>query len=778
MSNSIQTILKVIFFCFFYTYSLPVFSKIVVRSIKDAENNKIIFSNQPGFFDKEISLSYKADLPTRFIYTIDGNIPEKGGAYLPENFRISSNTALSLRLVRDNQITDTVFCGTYLIGFKSTLPITTLIVPPGLFTDPPKGIYIGGSDALSKGRWGNCWTDKEVPALFELFTSENQIAIAQFCALEIHGDFTRGNPEKSLKLTAKKKFGEGKFKYKVFKNKNISSFNSLILRVSGSDYNATRFLDMLCSSLGRDMGIDYMAFEPSVLFVNGVYWGIHNIREKIDLNYLETNHNADSSKTDLLCDHIEVKLGNKKAYQNLFKFFDSIKSNDKKFIPEAEKRMDIQEYFNYIILQTHIINVDSRGNVKYWRAGNTDNKFHWILYDCDLSFASPNLNYLSKRLSASQTEWYNPNYTTFLLRKLTANEHLRQQFINQYCYLLSTHLSNDSIQNRISYFRNLLSPEIPRHVKRKKFNESVTGWEKQITRLRKFSDERAKTSIEHLQACFKLNKKYRLSIQNNIKNKKLNICINQNKLSSDLFNGVFFTEIPLLISADTTNPLFVFEGWSDGIKDRKRLIAGVNSGVIELTANYEPIQKSASFGLWKFRCINPGKKKEHPWIYLNNNEATDLPELDLIISGKEKGYTIPNAAEYKEIVVVKDSTSWRNTHITFKGLILEDKTLNLKDPSILFILKDASGKLIDSVGYTIPESQQQSGTPLFLVRDGDQLVPSVREILNEGEVQHMQKKQQRFHFNTITLSLLLLMLLTLFGLLTLSRHLSSKKKSF
>ena len=43
-----------------------------------------------------------------------------------------------------------------------------------------------------------------------------------------------------------------------------------------------------------------MGYEPAIVYLNGEYWGLYGIREKIDEHYVESNHGISSDKVDLL----------------------------------------------------------------------------------------------------------------------------------------------------------------------------------------------------------------------------------------------------------------------------------------------------------------------------------------------------------------------------------------------------------------------------------------------------------------------------------------------
>ncbi|MBK7712060.1 MAG: CotH kinase family protein [Bacteroidales bacterium] len=81
-------------------------------------------------------------------------------------------------------------------------------------------------------------------------------------------------------------YGKGSFQYKVFKDKPIKKFEALVLRNAGNDWSGAIMRDGLTSTLVRDMDMDRQAFQPAIIYINGEYWGIQNIREKVNSDYL------------------------------------------------------------------------------------------------------------------------------------------------------------------------------------------------------------------------------------------------------------------------------------------------------------------------------------------------------------------------------------------------------------------------------------------------------------------------------------------------------------
>ena len=90
------------------------------------------------------------------------------------------------------------------------------------------------------------------------------------------------------------------FSHEIFPQKNISAYKQLVIRTSGNDYKGSRFKDVLNAYLARNMGLDYMAYQPIQMFVNGQYWGLYNLREKVNEHYLYENHGAHKDSSSIV----------------------------------------------------------------------------------------------------------------------------------------------------------------------------------------------------------------------------------------------------------------------------------------------------------------------------------------------------------------------------------------------------------------------------------------------------------------------------------------------
>lgn len=679
----------------------------------------IKLSASPGFYSQPLQLVATAPNNIKLLVSTSGTLPVANQVF-PSKLSLTQTTAITIGLYYGNAISDTFYAGTFFIDFQSVLPVTTLIVPPSSFFDPDTGIYIGGLDATGE-TWGNTWGRAERQAFFEYYVN-NGLALGQGVGVRIFGGMTRQNAEKSLRVIARKKYGKGKFRYKVFSTKEANEFNSLVLRTSGNDWLGTRFKDMMLASIAKDIGVDYLAYQPSVLFVNGQYWGIHNIREKVGRHYLEENHGADPVKTNLIQGHNYPELGNGKSYRELFGFIETHAVTLPGYVDSVQRRMDIDNYFNYLIFQIHINNVDSRGNVRFWQSKSSDDRFRWIFYDGDLGFGTPQYDYLKDRLSPVETKWHNPPYTTFLLRMLTAHPELRAKFISKYCFLLSTWIHADTLVRRINYFKQWLEPEIDRHLKRKDFTQSKYSWLSNIARLEQFATTRMVTSFTHLRNNFNLGPDFTLVIDSSISPSIIQLSIEKNPIPSLPYYGQYFVNIPIQIAIERLHAAYEFTGWDGGPKTSSWRIVRNDATRFVVRPLYKKRDISSLAKTISIQSIGHGKKGAPAFIHI---DGSDNGHDSITLVDRYKNWHITFLPKRYPVVITNDTISFRKLFADQHLPLVASASLKVKDLDNALYLLDHKGALIDSITLL----SWDTATPIapFWIRGSNDLLTPVKD---------------------------------------------------
>ena len=494
-------------------------------------------SSPPGFYDNPFYLKVNSDVGVvRYTFDLKDNTEE-----FPDSLLINRTCNISLEII-SNGSTIKKESFSYFINFETNFKIVSITINDNFLFDKHQGIYVKGEGAYldtTSGRylntnWRKSW---EREAFVEIFNASGNRITAQLSGIKIFGGMTKDYPEKSLRIIAREKYGSQDFNADIF-DLGITDYKHLVLRHSGNDYKGLRFKDALLTSISKESGLDIQATSPSHLFVNSEYWGVYNIREKLNKYYIGNNYSCSIKGIDILQGNQRLDEGNRTAYKELLAFAIDNDLNDSTNYKYIQTLMDTRNFINFWIHQIYYANIDVRGNIRYWRSDFLDGKFRWIVYDTDLGFRNSYIkrNILSDFTSSKGDKWYNPSWATLLMRELLKSSTFKEDFINQSCILLSSHLSSENLVSRIDEFRELYEEEMYLHFAyRRAFQRnqgSIEGWYEKVNDLKIFAEQRGNYYLNHLEERFNLKDSFLLDISIS-KSSYGEVMINSNKLDSN-----------------------------------------------------------------------------------------------------------------------------------------------------------------------------------------------------------------------------------------------------
>jgi len=652
---------------------------------------------EPGFYPKPVYVKFVAPEKGRFKYVVSGGEGENSYDNKPSVI-LDSIATIAMQISIDGQWNDTIFVGTYFIREKITLPVLSLHLDRSDF-DAPGGILDGRLVVVgdSTGKTilkteGRVWNKHSIRTYSEFMDSSGTRRLGNM-KIKPFGGMTVGSPEKGLRLVTDTTIGSRNIGFNPFTSKPFKSYRTLVLRASGNDQNQTRLKDMTLSSIARELDLDIMDYRPSVLLVNGDYWGIYNIREKINHEYLYYNHKAPKNeKTTLLT----ADGDGHEEYNAMIRYIGK-EFPDSVVIDSVNSVMVLENYLNYIILQLHINNQDSRGNVRFWKSSALDNRWRWIFYDSDLSSdaGTAGRNYLKERLSPKQTEWFNPPWSTAILRNLVSHQPVRELFINQYCMLMGSRMHQDTIINRIEYFASIFRPEIPHHAKRRGRSRSgsLKSWEELISRFKKYFELREDAVYGHMKTCFSLEQDpVSVTVSNNMKGVR-NLRL---KNTTWLFSNVsshFFPDVPLPIEATDLAYEYVFDHWKQD-SSKSKVITVIPSDSLLIEAVYKKRNESPSKGLlfcdaWAVR----ESRKDRFFLFrvFNNTEdSVNTEGMRLVKNGLEAYTPIPATT------ILSERACWFTNDPERAIKLVQNEPIVLLDSMVGFHLRGGTWYILDS----------------------------------------------------------------------------------
>ncbi len=557
------------------------------------------FSVPGGRFTGPFMLSLSsAEAGDSIYYTLDGTEPDTGSTLYTEPLEIDANAIIRARIILTGYLPGDVVTHTYFSETGHGLAVISISTDPHNLWDYYDGIYVKGPNAQSEFPYfdANFWQDWERPGYIEVYEEDGSHAFSAGAGLKIYGGWTRGHPQKSVAFFARRRYGTGSFQYRLFGERPVTDFESFIIRNSGNDWygqgseSGTMIRDILMTRMTRDMDLEYLAARQAVVYLNGEYWGVQNIREKVNEHYIASLAGIDPDRIDLLEGNQHILCGDNSHYAALIHFLSSNSAQVEANYAWAEKQMDIQNFINYQIAQIHYDNRDwPSNNVKYWRRATPKGKWRWILYDTDFGFGLWNTEYVFRNTLEFATEpngpgYPNPPWATFLLRQLLRNQEFRERFVNSFADRINTSFSNDSAIGMIDELEGNIDSEMPFHAA--SWGGTYQLWKGRVEELRLFAGRRPTIMLSQLQSYFGLGLMKNLMLDVSDREGGY-LLLNSLHLKQFPFTGVYFEDVPVELTA-VSLPGYKFSGWEGSLTSSSPRIRVEMTVPMSITARFEP----------------------------------------------------------------------------------------------------------------------------------------------------------------------------------------------
>lgn len=681
---------------------------------------KVRFVQSPGFYGAEgLALELRAEPKNAVIYyTVDGAPAGRNSAIYQHPLPIRSTTVVRVLAVTGERASEPL-TGTFFVGEKTALPVISISVKPYLLFHPEDGLFVKGPKAAPNYPFtgANFWSRRELPVNVEFFEEDGRQVLCEAVGMSIFGGMSRVYPQKSVALAARKRYGPKYLKYPFFANRPFKKYKHLILRNSGSDFGNSHFRDAFITSLAEDMGLEVQAYRPALAFINGNYWGILNLREKVNRYFVANHYGVSRDSLDLIEHRQDVKFGSIKRYNQLRAFLRDPAThlaNPAHYL-RATAQIDVENFLNYYVLQIYADNQDAGGNIKFWRTWRPDGRWRWLLYDTDFGFGmyeekAYQNNSLAMHTQADGPAWPNPPWTTLNLRKMLENPGFRQRFVNRFMDCMNTVFRAETAVARIDSFQRRLEPEMPRHLKRWK-RGGIDQWHRNVARMRAFAQARPEWMRRFLQERWDLGPAVPVKID--VKGRGI-VWINDFVAVHDRFEGLYFEKLPIEVAA---RPGFGyrFAGWAAPGEDRSKTQLTLTPGKgIELGAMFErlesPLENKVIINEIGFNHPEAGT-----WVELLNRtrRALELEGWALALnesqSVKLHAATLPAKGF---AILCADTAAFRKAFPQCGAPLLQVPHLALNPARQNLLLLNSTGAAIDSMGYRLEPAEKP--TTLYL----------------------------------------------------------------
>ena len=667
--------------------------------------DELVFSRQAGKYDQAFVLNINGSEEIR--YTVDGTVPTSNSPKYSSPIPINKNTFVRAISIKKDFLPGKVFDKNYLVGIKHKLPIVSLYTDPKLLFDQNVGMYVLGTSYNNSIPYegANFWEDWEYPFNFQYYDLDGKLQTDATAGVKIFGGWSRANEQRSFSLFARSVYGTKNFNYNYFKERNYQKFESLVLRNSGNDWMRSMMRDAVMTGILANTTLDFQAYSPVVSYLNGQYWGIYNMREKVDEHFLSSRHNVSTDSIDLLESDGSLIHGDAQSYNELKNFIQQNSLAGNANYNKAIAQIDETNFIQYQAAEIYYNNTDWPGNnIKFWK--EKSGKWKWILFDTDFGLGIYNandytMNSLEFALATNGPNWPNPPWSTLFLRKLLENNQFKVKFVNYFADMINTVFLPTSAQNYIDSLANNIQNEIPAHYNR--WSTNINNWQSNLTVMKNYFVQRPAYMRNFIRQRFGLPAQYvlTLAIDSPVKG---NVQLNSLKIDVANWSGIYFQNNPVTLSA-IPKPGYKFLRWTGAVESTDNAITVNMDQAKKINALF--ISDDETVGAIVINEINYNSSKNFDaddWVELYNrsNSAIDVSNWILKDDDDSHAYKLPQNTimQGNTYMVLSSDVSKFKEVFTNVSSVHGDLGFKFSSSGDMVRLYDNAGTLQDSVAFT------------------------------------------------------------------------------
>ena len=357
----------------------------------------------------------------------------------------------------DAEMTGNPALATKISGGLTSIPTLSVVTDKNNFFSHENdslrgGIYIYTGTPVGDGT-GRDWTR---PISMELFGGAQNFDITTTCGIKIHGGHSRlaeKTPKHSFRLMFKSEYGPGKLNYPVFGQEGPAKFNQLILRAafgntwvhwdSSNRKSAQYSRDMWARNIQRLMGHPSSRGLYVHLYINGLYWGLYNIAERIDDYYCSSNFGGKKEQYDVIKveeDHsshrIEAGDGNMEAWNEMMQLAGEASTSNSAYLrltgcdaegntdSEGEPLLDVDNFIDFMLINQYGGNTDwdHHNWLAFKNRERAKEGFRFICWDSEMIFGN---------LNTSNLSYDNKGAPTHIFQQLIKNPNFLHRYIDR-----------------------------------------------------------------------------------------------------------------------------------------------------------------------------------------------------------------------------------------------------------------------------------------------------------------------------------------------------------
>lgn len=467
-------------------------------SYSTGRTSEPIFSNTSLYCTEPFTLELTAENGADIYYSSDGSTPKASTKQLYTGpIHISKNTVIRAVAAKEGLLNSNIATYTYLFEDAHSIPVICVSLSPS------------DKDAVWSAKSKQSKTKVEREGYLSFYEADGRLGVSFPAGFKPKGAGTLGRSQASLSIHLRGMYGQSKVTYPFFSEYGWDSFASLVIRNAGQDYQKGRIRDSLASRICFGLNIDVSATRPVAVYVNGKYYGLYDLNEDQNADFLNTHYGIDQKTVEIIRFNTVAVKGSNANWKKVIDFAKSknFKSND--VFDEFTKWVDEEYFMDYLVCSIYLCNSDM-ANQKYWHS--TDNSLKWrpIFYDFDYAIGfnrSAKSSILERFFDPDGTATATSRIYTYIACALIQNPEWRQRFIDRYIELTYTVFDPDRVNGIIDQLVSEMESEMPRHIAKwgsRNAPASVKEWHQNIDDIKNWFAQRQKYAVDSLKKYFRL----------------------------------------------------------------------------------------------------------------------------------------------------------------------------------------------------------------------------------------------------------------------------------
>jgi hypothetical protein len=455
------------------------------------------------------------------------------------------------------------------------LKVISLVVDPVDLWDEETGIYVYGPDYEHQYPYfgANFWEEWEKDLHVEIWSPEGKMLVSQDAGIQIAGGYSRAFDQRNFELLARSGYGPDQFDSSLFPDESIESYRHLYLR-NGGDWCSTQLVDGVVQRLFRDFSgvrypsIDAQAYTPVLVYLNGKFWGLYELKERLDEWFIAGHHQEDPEALD------RVKVGwtheaNWTLDQGSWDAFDALETlvatkdlSEAGAWAEFESQVDVVNFAASIAAQGWIGNSDWWwNNIRMWKPWREGGKWRWMVYDFGHGWTWWGYDHLATSVTTT--------LKGMPVGAALANPEFEKLFINVHADFLNTTLKGDYAASVVEALAAETRGAMPLQRERWCGGAGMDAWEAAVDYAKQFASKRAGFIDESLIRNFGLAGHAGLRLEAEP------VEGGHFKLSAveveSGFYGMYYQGVPVTVTA-VPEKGWEFVGWEDGNGEVERVL--------------------------------------------------------------------------------------------------------------------------------------------------------------------------------------------------------------